>query len=167
VTAVLPTVRRARANDLDQLVVLHRRFCAADGHPFEARRAQRAFTPLLDDDERGVVLLVETTAGAPSHPAAHTAAHTAARGYAVLTWGWSIEAGGAEGLLDEIFVDEPGRGTGSLLLRHVVDHGARRGVTRIVLETERSNERGRALYARHGFVADDSIWMSLDLTERP
>ena len=33
-------------------------------------------------------------------------------------------------------------------------------MARVFLETESSNERVHALYARLGFVVDDSVWMS-------
>ncbi|HSP27863.1 MAG TPA: hypothetical protein VLN74_04885, partial [Ilumatobacteraceae bacterium] len=96
-------VRRAGQGDLDALVELHRRFCAVDAHPFDHRRARLAFAPLLDDDTHGVVWIVD-----------------APQAYAVLTWGWSIEAGGAEAVLDEIFVAERNAGVGSALLAHVL-----------------------------------------------
>ncbi len=34
----------------------------------------------------------------------------------------------------------------------------------LFLETERYNEAARRLYRRHGFVDEESVWMSLDLT---
>lgn len=140
-------IRRAAPPDIDLLVELHRDFCAADDHPFDATRARRAFVPLLDSDTHGVVWLVD-------EPAA----------YAVVTWGWSIEAGGAEAVLDEIFVSRRDAGVGSTLIERLVDDTRRRGAARIFLETERHNERVRALYRRHGFVEDDSIWMSREFT---
>jgi GNAT superfamily N-acetyltransferase len=141
-------VRLAELGDLDTLVELHREFCVLDGHPFDLDRARSAFTPLLADDTHGVVWIVDP-----------------ARGYAVLTWGWSIEAGGSEAVLDEVFVVERGQGLGSQLIEHVIDDGRRRGIARIVLETEAHNEPGRRLYERHGFRADDSIWLSHDFTD--
>lgn len=140
--------RRARAADLDRLIALHGEFCESDGHPFDGDRARRAFVPLLGDDRVGVVWIGDD-------PAA----------YAVVTWGWSIEAGGPEAVLDEIYVADRGRGTGTTLVGHVVADGRARGLARIVLETERDNERVRSLYARLGFVADDSVWMSVDFTD--
>ena len=139
------TIRRAGPDDLDVLVELHRAFCDADTHPFDIGRARAAFAPLLTDDSRGVVWVVD-----------------APQAYAVLTWGWSIEAGGPEAVLDEIFVTERERGVGAALIEHVVDDGRRRGLTRIFLETEARNDRVRRFYERHGFRADDSIWMSLE-----
>ena len=136
-------IRRAGPTDLDELVELHRAFCEVDDHPFDDGRARAGFAGLLGDDTNGVVWIVDD-------PGA----------YAVLTWGWSIEAGGAEAVLDEIFVTERGEGVGSRLIDHVLADGRRRGLARIFLETEATNTRGRALYQRHGFVADDSIWMS-------
>lgn len=141
-------IRRARPDDLDRLVELHREFCALDSHPFDARRATTAFAPLLDDDSHGLVWIID------SPPA-----------YAVLTWGWSIEAGGAEALLDEIFVSERGAGVGSSLIQHLLDDGRRRGVARILLETETANHRVRDFYERHGFCVDVSIWMTHEFVD--
>jgi GNAT superfamily N-acetyltransferase len=85
--------------------------------------------------------------------------------YAVLTWGWSIEAGGAEAVLDEIFVSERDGGVGTALIEHVLDDGRRRGLARIFLETETHNSRVRRFYERRGFRADDSIWMSVEFVD--
>ncbi len=87
------------------------------------------------------------------------------RAYAVLTWGWSIEAGGSEAVLDEIFVAERGNGLGSELIEHVIADGRRRGLARIFLETEAHNDRVRRFYERHGFRTDDSIWLSHDFAD--
>ena len=141
-------IRRADASDLDILVDLHREFCDTDTHPFDRRRARAAFVPLLDDDEHGVVWIVDS-------PLA----------YAVVTWGWSIEAGGAEAVLDELFVTERGGGVGAAMLEHVVHDGRQRGLARMFLETEAHNERVRRFYERHGFRADDSIWLSHDFVD--
>lgn len=141
-------IRRAGPRDLDRLVDLHREFCAADSHPFDIERATAAFAPLLDDDDQGLVWIVD------SPPA-----------YAVLTWGWSIEAGGAEAVLDEIFVSERDAGVGSSLIRHVLSDGRRRGLARVLLETETANLRVREFYERHGFRVDASIWMAHEFVE--
>ena len=140
-------IRRAGPNDIGELLELHRAFCAVDDHPFDPVRAEGAFAPLLDDDAHGVVWLVDDP------PA-----------YAVLTWGWSIEAGGAEAVLDEVYSSQRGRGVGQGLIEHLIADARQRGIVRIFLETERHNDRARELYRRHGFVVDDSIWMSLEFT---
>lgn len=141
-------IRRAGPGDLDRLVDLHREFCAADAHPFDIGRATAAFAPLLDDDRHGVVWIVD------SPPA-----------YAVLTWGWSIEAGGAEAVLDEIFVSTRNAGVGSSLIQHLLADGRRRGLARVVLETETGNHRVREFYERQGFRVDAAIWMTHEFVD--
>ena len=146
------TFRLAGAGDLDTLLALHDQYAVADGHEVDLARARAGFAPLLDDIDRagrGVVWLAEEAGPAI--------------GYAVVTWGWSIESGGPEALLDEIYVARPGRGVGQRLVAHLVEDCRRRGFRRIFLETERRNARARALYARLGFVEEDSVWMSRDL----
>ena len=71
--------------------------------------------------------------------------------------------GGADYILDEIFVQQRGEGIGRQLIAAAEDRCAELGVRRIFLETERPNHRARSLYARLGFVEDDSVWMSKDL----
>jgi GNAT superfamily N-acetyltransferase len=139
-----PDVYRGGPDDLDALLPLVREFCAADRHEFDADRVTRALRPLLESDAHGQVWLLG------DGPA----------GYAVVTWGWSLESGGREALLDEIYVRERGGGRGGALLDRVVEAAAAAGAAAMFLETEAHNERVRTFYARHGFEAEQSIWMS-------
>jgi GNAT superfamily N-acetyltransferase len=139
-------VRRAEPSDLDVLIELAAEYCAADGHEFVESTARNGFEPMLGNDDFGTVWMIDDTDG-----------------YAVATWGWSVEIGGFEVVFDELYVRTRGQGKGSAALKVVIDDCRRRGARRIFLETERPNESARRLYARHGFTVDDSIWMSLDL----
>ncbi|MFG2875561.1 GNAT family N-acetyltransferase [Streptomyces sp. NPDC048337] len=144
-------IRRARSGDLEALLPLVRAFCTADGHPNDESRITRGLRPLLVDDSLGQVWLAEDE-GVPV-------------GYAVVTWGWSLEAGGREGLLDEIFVRVQGKGWGTSLLAHATERARAAGCTTMFLETEAHNSRARGFYARHGFAQEDSVWMSAKLPE--
>lgn len=84
-------------------------------------------------------------------------------GYAVATWSYSIESGGPDALLDEIFVRERGRGRGRGLMEAVFAVMRDRGMTRIFLETESHNGSARVFYETLGFEAQDSVWMSADI----
>ncbi|WP_426512549.1 GNAT family N-acetyltransferase [Dactylosporangium sp. McL0621] len=136
-------VYRAGPADLAAILPLVREFCAADGHEYDEPRVSRALGPLLAGDAHGQVWLVGSAAG-----------------YAVVTWGWSLESGGREALLDEIYVRERGHGAGAALLERVLAAAAQAGAAVMFLETEAHNDRVRGFYARHGFTADDSVWMS-------
>lgn len=139
----LTSLRRATPQDQPLLMKLIAEFCLADGHPFDAQRIASALQPLLDNDKYGAVYVI-----APD------------RGYAVLTWGYSLESGGKEALIDELFVRERGQGIGSRVLEQLRDEARLRGVKKIFLETERPNTAARRFYQRAGFTEDDSIWLS-------
>lgn len=139
------SVRRAIASDIDALVRLGQLYCAADKVEWIPERARRGFLGLLSDDTNGVVLVSEQ--------------HGAVVGYAVLTWGWSIECGGRESLLDEMFIEHPGRGLGSELLEAVVVAAQRHGAARVFLETEAGNESAREFWLKRGFELEDSVWL--------
>lgn len=124
-------------------------YCAADGHTFDAVTATAGVEPLLTDDRYGTIWL------------AHHGDQP--EGYAVVTWGWSLEVGGLDVVLDEIYVRHRGNGTGSRLLELLELDCRQRDVKRIFLETERSNDDARRLYERHGYTADVSIWMAKEL----
>ena len=137
-------ISRAQPYDLDLLVALSGEFNEIDGHIHDESRVRAALSPLLMDDALGVVYLLGESRD----------------GYAVITWGYSIESGGRDALLDELFVRARGEGYGGAALQEILEDLDHRGITRVFLETERANTRVRAFYGRHGFTEDDSIWMS-------
>lgn len=149
--SIAVSVRRALVDDLDELVALNEEFCRADHHPFDAATVRQALGPLLRDDEHGIVWMVQTD----DRPGI-------AEGYGVVTWGYSLEAGGRESIFDEMYVRRPGLGIGGAAMAIIIDQVRSLGVARIYLETEAHNERGRRLYRRLGFVDEDSVWMNLD-----
>ncbi|MGF1666757.1 MAG: GNAT family N-acetyltransferase [Acidimicrobiia bacterium] len=140
---------RAGAAHLDVLVELCRSYCELDHHHFDEVRTRAGLGPLLESDRHGVVWLI----GSESDPG----------GYAVVTWGWSVEGGGAEALLDEIYVHDRGQGVGSAAVVSILDDCRERGMIRVFLETESHNEQARRLYTRLGFVTEESVWMSREL----
>ena len=140
-------IRRGRLDDLDLLAKFSAEFNEVDGHDHDEARVRAALTPLLRNDELGIVYLF----GEPPN------------GYAVVTWGYSIESGGRDALLDEIYLRPRGQGLGGAAFEEVLNDLRRRGIPRIFLETESSNTRVRTFYTRHGFQEDDSIWMSREL----
>jgi GNAT superfamily N-acetyltransferase len=143
-------IRRATPDDLEVLIEMNALYCAAEGVASDPQRARAGYTPLLSNDTHGSVHMVLD----PSSTVV---------GYAVLARSWSVEIGGAEAVLDELFVRTRGQGIGGRAIEALAEYCRDQGVKRIFLETERPNARARALYARHGFTEDDSIWMSREL----
>jgi GNAT superfamily N-acetyltransferase len=139
-------IRRAVDTDLAELLGLVREFCTVDHHPYEESRIVAGLGPLLAGDGVGQVWVLEEATGALV-------------GYAVVVWGWSLEAGGRESLLDELYVRERGRGAGSRLLEVAIGGARDAGALCMFLETELANERVRGFYGRHGFALESSVWM--------
>jgi ribosomal protein S18 acetylase RimI-like enzyme len=149
----MATIRRAEARDLETLLRLCARYCEADSHQFDPVTVTAGFGPLLLSDQHGVVWL--------------SIDGDEVVGYAVVTWSWSIESGGPDALLDEIYVDRPGEGHGSALVAHLLADCRRRKLPRVFLETEQANHEARRLYSRLGFRTEDSVWMVADLPGGP
>lgn len=126
-------------------------FYRIDRHPFHEPTVRAALAPLLTDDTAGSVWLITADSGITA-------------GYAVLTWGYSLESGGREGLVDELYVGEQDTGLGSRAFRALVQRARAAGCRVLFLETEVHNARVRRFYGRHGFVAQDSVWMSRELS---
>ncbi len=136
-------IHRAGTVDLEDLLPLVEEYCQLDRHPYDEERVRRALVPLLTDDSHGLVWLI----GEPP------------QGYAVVTWSYSLESGGRDGLLDELYVRERGRGRGSLAVRAILDQLSSLGIHRVFLETEDHNEAARRFYRRLGFREEPSTWM--------
>lgn len=129
------------------MLTLVSEFCVTDQHTFDPDRVTRALVPLLEDDAHGVVYLADNE-----------------QGYVVITWGYSLESGGREALIDEIYLRRRGEGRGGKVMDALFVEMAAQGVVKMFLETETHNHRARRFYARQGFDEDDSIWMSRQIS---
>ena len=139
------SIWRSTRADLTVLLALIREFNVMDRHDHDDERVRESLIPLLASDEYGQVWQISTPEGA--------------RGYCVIGWSYSLESGGRECIVDEIFVTHRGRGLGAELLEGALRSARGVGVKVVFLETEAHNERVRSFYQRHGFAAEDSIWM--------
>jgi len=140
-------VRRANADDQASLLPLVAEFCAVDGHDYDERVVLAGLGPLLEVEHGAVgqVWVVEEEG--------------AITGYGVLTWGWSLESGGRDALLDELYVRDRGQGAGMALLEGMLVAARAGGASRMFLEPEDANGAARRFYSRAGFEAEDSVWM--------
>ncbi len=145
-------IHRAGPDDLDDLVTLVREFYEVDHHEFDHDRVVAALRPLLADDALGQVWLVDD----PER-------RVEPAGYAVLTWGWSLESGGRECLLDEMYVRLPGQDLGAHVLIQLLERARAAGAAAVFLETEAHNQHAREFYGKAGFALEDSVWMSVRL----
>lgn len=145
----MTVVRRAVPSDGAALRGLIAEFYVADQHPYDEDVVMRGLAPLLTDDTYGQVWVV-SAGGASDEP----------EGYAVVTWGWSLEAGGRECILDELFVRRQGHGIGRVLVHHALVEAEKAGASRMFLETEAHNSRVRGFYGELGFAVEDSVWMN-------
>ncbi|WP_419903143.1 N-acetyltransferase family protein [Kiloniella sp.] len=87
-------------------------------------------------------------------------------GYLCVTFGFSLETGGREFFIDEIYIKPKYRnkGVGSKALEFACDQSITLGAKRIVLEVEKTNSMAKRLYNNLGFEVHDRYLMSKFLT---
>jgi GNAT superfamily N-acetyltransferase len=132
------TTLRASSVDIGVLVGLMREFYAEAGFSLDDDWAAASFSALLWDPSRGMIWVVRVD----NVPAGHV----------VLTFRHSMEFGGLDAFVDDLFV-RPGhrrRGLGRALLTALFDECRRRGVLAVHVETGQGNAAARALYASFG-----------------
>jgi ribosomal protein S18 acetylase RimI-like enzyme len=83
-------------------------------------------------------------------------------GYLAVAVGFTIEAGGKDGFVDELFLKETyrGLGIGREAIRFAIKACPSLGIRRLSLEVESHNLRARNLYEEIGFFTHDRILMS-------
>jgi AraC family transcriptional regulator of adaptative response/methylated-DNA-[protein]-cysteine methyltransferase len=84
---------------------------------------------------------------------------------ASLIYGISTAEGGLAASFEDFVVlpGHRGKGIGKALLQYVVAEARKQGVLRLILLTDRQNERAQALYRKLGFVDSTMLAMRLKL----
>ncbi|MBZ0122994.1 MAG: GNAT family N-acetyltransferase [Roseovarius sp.] len=135
----------ATTDDLDRLMRLVGDHHAERGveQTEEARRA--AILPLLEGSPHGTIYLIGP-ARAPI-------------GYIAISFGWSIGAGGMDGLIGEFYIRPGvrGRGIGTEIMHTLPRALAKAGLKAMHLEIGRDDARARKLYEKLGFRARGDV----------
>ncbi|MEM6729054.1 MAG: GNAT family N-acetyltransferase [Pseudomonadota bacterium] len=134
-------IHRADEGDRAILLPLIADFHAEEGIDSGEAHIARAVGPLLSGSPHGEVFL----AGPRRAPA----------GYALVCYGWSLEYGGLDAYLDELYLRPAvrGRGIGGDVLHALSHYLAQKGACALALEVDFDNATAIRTYERSGFVA--------------
>ncbi|MFK7937767.1 MAG: N-acetyltransferase family protein [Roseovarius sp.] len=129
----------AKPDDIDRITRLVADFHAEEGITQDHETRQQALSPLLEGSPHGAIYII-----GPSR---------APIGYAIISFGWSIELGGLDGFLDEIYIRPAvrGRGIGTEVLLSLPKALSGVGLRALHLEVDRQNTAARALYEKLHF----------------
>lgn len=116
------------------------KFYSEEQYPFNATIAEQAMRQLTTDPALGRLFVMVSS--------------NAIVGYLAVTFGFSLEFGGRDAFVDELYVvpEARGRGLGVQALAVAEEACREAGITALHLEVEHENSRAKALYARSGFV---------------
>lgn len=144
----LVTLRLAAPGDCALLLELIRAYHAEDGHDPSSPRLVDAAEAITEGHPNVRAWLLEIDGNNA--------------GYVAATLGFSIEVGGGDAFIDEIYVrpNHRGSGVGTAALEQAIDLCRELGMRRVCLEVELDNERARRLYASRGFSAHERTLMS-------
>jgi ribosomal protein S18 acetylase RimI-like enzyme len=138
--------RLATLADLPALLGLQQKFYEGEGYPYDRVVMDHGMRELIGNPFLGRLFL----AGDPPV------------GYLVVTFGFSLEFGGRDAFVDELYVGEAARGqglgAGALLVAE--DACREAGIRALHLEVEHVNTRARALYERVGYETHDRHLMT-------
>jgi ribosomal protein S18 acetylase RimI-like enzyme len=148
-----PVARPARANDVALLVDLLDEFYAESDYALDREEAADSFRQLFRDPSRGAVWVLEVEGSVG--------------GYVVLSVGFSMEYGGLDGFVDDLFVRPEFRqqGLGRTALETLLAECRHRGIRAVHLEVGRDNYAAKRLYAGYGFRDNDRQLLTLRLPQ--
>jgi ribosomal protein S18 acetylase RimI-like enzyme len=140
--------RIAENSDTEILVEFIREFHEVEHLPFDDNSVRTMLAEILNDDSLGRVWLIQDG----SEPI----------GYIVLTFGYSLEFQGRNGLIDELYIREShrGQGIGTSALQFVEGVCPSLGIQALHLEVDRKNTAAQGLYRKVGFEDHDRYLVS-------
>lgn len=134
----------AGPDDAGKLLALVAGFHTEQGFDTDDAHREGAILPLLDGSPHGAIWLI----GPRRAPV----------GYIAVTFGWSIEFGGLDAIVDELYIRPAvrNRGMGSEALSGICKALKDAGVKALHLEVDASDEATQRLYARAKFRLRES-----------
>lgn len=146
------TFRVVTRADLDVLLPLVQAYYEFDHLSFDERVARTALENFVADPTFGRVWLIMVDGEVV--------------GYLILTLGYSIEYGGCDAFIDEVYIraEHRGRGIGQQVIAFAETQCRAFGVRALHLEVERDNTHAHALYRKVGFVDHDRYLMTKRLS---
>lgn len=145
----MKSLHLAAEEDAGKLLSLVAAFHTEMGFDTSEEHRAAAIAPLLSGSPHGAVWLV----GPRRAPV----------GYIVLTFGWSVEFGGLDAIVDELYIRPAvrGRGMGLEALDGIAKAMKPAGVRALHLEVDREDERAHRFYGRARFKPRDTyLFMS-------
>ncbi len=142
----------ARPEDLDKLLTMVASFHEEQGIDSSDEQRRGALLPLLEGLPYGAIYLIGPV--------------RAPIGYIIVTFTWSVEFGGLDGMIDELFIRRAvrGRGIATEVLYTLPRTLAEAGVRAIHIEVDRENIPALKLYTRARFEArENALLMSRTL----
>ncbi|MCW9042048.1 MAG: GNAT family N-acetyltransferase [Pseudopelagicola sp.] len=129
----------ARPDHIEALLPLVAAFHSQEAIAQDEETRRAAILPLLEGSPLGAVYLIGPT--------------RAPIGYIIVTFGWSVEFGGMDAFVDELFVRPAvrGRGIATEVLSTLPVALGQAGVRAIHLEVDQNNAAAQKLYTRSGF----------------
>ena len=129
-----------RLSDIDELLPLMREFYAGERLPYDEAVLRRALAELWAEPLHGGAWLAREDKEAV--------------GYGILCCGFSLEYGGRDAFVDELYVrpEWRDRGIGNRLLDAMEARCRDSKVAALHLEVDHDNPHGKRLYSRRGFV---------------
>jgi len=143
-------VRTATSDDREVVLKLVAELHEFAGYSFDTF-VQRAVEELAARHRWGVILLADQ--------------NDQSVGYGAVCYGFSVEFGGRDAFIDELYVrpSARGRGVGRALLEEMIGHCRVLGIRAVHLEVDHGNDQAAALYERLGFERQDSAIMTIEL----
>ena len=148
----MTSFRSAAIADVSRLLPLMRDFYEYERLPFDPARTERLLRELIADESLGRVFLFE-------------ADDSSLVGYMILTFGYSLEFGGRDALIDEFYVTPTARGSGigSHAVSEAIAFCRTKGISNIHLEADHFNTRVHVFYERLGFRDHERHLMTLSI----
>jgi GNAT superfamily N-acetyltransferase len=148
-------INQVREEDLDDLLPLMRAYCDFyEVAPSDAALLGMSRALIADPQREGVQLIARDAAGM-------------ACAFATVFWTWQTLSAARAAVMNDLFVDEPARGTGiaEALIAACGDAARAHGAAKLIWQTAKDNIRAQAVYDRVG--GRRSEWLDYDLPLRP